>query len=189
MIKNLTLSLAATLPLISTLPVLAIAPGVEQAKYCSDYAADRFRLTLNQITITNVRQSGSNYRVFWSIPDYRGRGYCLISRSNRMIRFEVERQPQFDSGNLGPNEKRFNNLPIYGDVIVNRGQAAIADKQYFLLRDLSNGRTYKWYARCANNGDQVYDHRGKYVGYNRKLTVMFPYVCEISPLSSRPQPR
>ena len=49
----------------------------------------------------------------------------------------------------------------------------------------------KWYARCGYNADQVYNERGKYVGYDRRLTVMFPYVCEVSPLSRspRPQPR
>jgi hypothetical protein len=185
--------LVATLLFLSPLPALAIAPGVEQANYCANYTADRFRLTINDVSITNFRQSGSNYRVSWTIPDYRGRGYCIVSKYNKMVQYRVEKEPQMNSGNLGPNEKRFNNLPGYGNVVVNRGQAAIGDKQYFLLRSVKNGRTYKWYARCANNRDQVYDHRGKYVGSNRGLTVMFPYVCEVSPLSQnrpgKPQPR
>ncbi len=194
MLKSVFAGLAGLLAL-APLPAIAIAPGVEQARYCANYTMDRFRLTNDEVEITEFRQSGPNYRVKWRIPNYRGQGYCVVSKSNRMVEYRVERQPNFNlgGGNLGPNEKRFYNLPGYGDVIVNRGQGAVGERQYFLLRPVNSNRDYKWYARCANNSDQVYDHRGKYVGYNKSLTVMFPYVCEVSPLSPnkpmRPEPR
>lgn len=190
MFKTLLPVLTIAVPLLSALPALAIAPGVEQADFCANYTADRFRVTLRDVRITNFRRQGANYKVYWTIPNYRGSGSCLVNRRNQLVNYDVDRYPQIDQS-LGPNEKRFNNLPGYGDVIVNRGQGAIGERQYFLVKSLRTGRIYKWYARCAHNPDQVYDERGKYVGNNQRLTVMFPYVCEISPLSrpSRPQPR
>ncbi|MEB3308895.1 MAG: hypothetical protein VKJ02_01535 [Snowella sp.] len=195
MLKSIFVGLTGLLAL-APLPANAIAPGVQQADYCANYTMDRFRLTSNEVKITGFQQRGSNYRVTWTIPDYRGQGYCIVSKSNRMVDYRVERQPNFNlgGGGLGPNEKRFYNLPGYGNVVVNRGQGAVGDKQYFLLRPINSNRNYKWYARCASNSDQVYDHRGKYVGNTKGLTVMFPYVCEVSPLSQnkptmKPQPR
>ena len=143
MLKPFLSALTLTLPLLTTVPVLAIAPGTEQARYCGDYTTDYFRVTARDVKITNVRRQGSNYRISWEIPEYRGRGYCLLSKYNKLLEFRIEREPQFAQGNLGPNEKRLNNLPGYGDVIVNRGQAAISDKQYFLVKPIRTGRTYK----------------------------------------------
>ncbi|MBJ7899939.1 MAG: hypothetical protein GC158_08470 [Cyanobacteria bacterium RI_101] len=174
-------------------PTLAIAPGFNQLKLCREYTADKFRVTLEQVSMQSPQKVGSSFKIAWTIPDFRGRGYCLVSKDNKMLRYQVEREPDYEAGNnqLGPNERRFENLPGYGDVIVNRGQGATGDRQYFLLKTESPNRTYRWYARCVRNSDQVYDHRGRYVGYDPRLTVMFPYVCEVSPLKpgGKPQPR
>jgi hypothetical protein len=107
----------------------------------------------------------------------------------------VERGPRPEdvaTATPGVNEQLFYGLPGYGNVIVNRGQGSVGDKEYFLVRPINTGRNLKWYARCVSNSDQVYDHTGKYVDFNPKLTVMFPYVCEVSSLSPKPsliQPR
>ncbi|XGV98806.1 MAG: hypothetical protein ACAF41_07670 [Leptolyngbya sp. BL-A-14] len=174
----------------------AIAPGIEKIRACGNFTTNKYRVQGNQLTVTLDRPTALGAFVNWSVKPYNASGYCFVDNANRTIRWVVERGPRPEDVAAitpGVNEKLFYNLPGYGNVIVNRGQGASGDKQYFLVRPTSTGRNLKWYARCGNNSDQVYDASGKYVGYNPKLTVMFPYVCEVSPLKPRPpvvpQPR
>ncbi len=171
---------------LMTIPVSAIAPGVDKIQACGSFTANKYRVPGNQITVKINRRTPSGYYLDWSVNPYRASGYCFVSNSNSTTQWVVERGPRPEAIALGPNEKIFNNLPGYGDVIVNRGQGAIGDKQYFLVRPINTGRNLKWYARCANNSDQIYNQNGKYVGFNSKMTVMFPYVCEVSPLKPKP---
>ncbi|MFM7575496.1 MAG: hypothetical protein ACKO5Q_00920, partial [Microcystaceae cyanobacterium] len=80
MFKTLLPVLTIAVPLLSALPALAIAPGVEQANFCANYTADRFRVTLRDVKITSFRQQGANYKVYWTMPDYRGAGSCLVNK-------------------------------------------------------------------------------------------------------------
>jgi hypothetical protein len=171
-------------------PSGAIAPGADKIGACGNYTANKYRVPGNQIIVKIDRRTVLGYYLNWRVEPYRASGYCFVTNANRTTRWVVERGPRPEdvaTATPGPNEKRFN-LPNYGNVIVNRGQEATGDKQYFLVRPTRTGRNLKWYARCGHNSDQVYDERGKYVGFDPKMTVMFPYVCEFSPLRPKPSP-
>jgi hypothetical protein len=166
----------------------AIAPNVDKIGACGNFTANKYRVSGNQLTVRINRRTPYGYYLDWSVNPYRASGYCFVTNNNRTTEWVVLRGPRPENvGAITPgvNEKLFN-LPGYGNVIVNRGQGATGDRQYFLVRPTSTGRNLRWYARCGNNSDQVYDENGKYVGYNPRLTVMFPYVCEVSPLRPRP---
>lgn len=170
--------------------VIAIAPGVKQIGACGNFTANKYKVAPNQVTVKVYRQTARGFYLDWQVSRFGASGYCFVSNNVITTEWKVERGPRPEQvASLGPNEKMFYGLPGYGNVVVNRGQGATGDKQYFLVRPVSTGRNLRWYARCANNSDQVYDHTGKYVGYNKPLTVMFPYVCEVSPLSNRPTPQ
>lgn len=166
----------------------AIAPGADKIGICGNFTAIKYRVPGNQITINLDRRNVLGYFLNWSVKRYNAAGYCFVTNANHTTRWVVERGPRPEdiaATTPGVNEKRFN-LPGYGNVIVNRGQGATGDRQYFLVRPTSTGRTLKWYARCGNNSDQVYDASGTYVGFDPKMAVMFPYVCDVSPLKPRP---
>lgn len=172
----------------------AIAPGTEHIRVCGNFTANRYRVPGNQITVKIYRRTTSGYFLDWTVQPYRASGYCFVTNANRTTEWVVEKGPRPEdvaTTTPGVNEKRFN-LPGYGNVIVNRGQGATGDRQYFWVRPTNTGRNLRWYARCGHNSDQVYDASGQYVGFDPKMTVMFPYVCEVSPLRPRPpvpQPR
>lgn len=190
--KLLKAALLGMSVLTLSLPVQAIAPGFQEAKSCREYAATKYKIEQDQVQAIPDRKTPKGYYIKWRVNLFESYGYCLVNSKNYVTDFRIQNGPTPEEVALGPNEKVFKNLPKYGDVVINRGQMTRGDKQYFLLRPLQGSREYKWYARCGNNRDQVYDHNGKYVGFEPKMTVMFPYVCEVSPLSSpqsRPQPR
>jgi hypothetical protein len=165
----------------------AISPDAEKIGACGNFTANKYNVPGNQITVKVTRRTARGYFLNWSVESYRASGYCFVTNANRTTEWVVERGPRPEdvaATTPGVNEKLFN-LPRYGNVIVNRGQGATGDRQYFLVRPTSTGRNLKWYARCGNNSDQIYDESGKYVGYDPKMTVMFAYVCEVSSL--RPQ--
>ena len=85
--------LVATLLFLSPLPALAIAPGVEQANYCANYTADRFRLTINDVSITNFRQSGSNFEFLGQFPTIGGGGIALLANITKWCNIGSKRTP------------------------------------------------------------------------------------------------
>jgi hypothetical protein len=178
---------------LTAFPVGAIAPDVDKIRSCGEYTRDKYRVEGNEITVKVGRRNSRGVFLDWTVEPYRASGYCFVNNANRTTEWVVQRGPRPETVALGPNEKYFRNIPGYGDVIVNRGQGATGDKQYFLLRPVNTGKNLKWYALRANNNDQLYDHRGKYVGFNAGTRVLFPYVCEFSPLKPNPpmtpQPR
>jgi hypothetical protein len=176
-------------------PASAIVEGADKIGACGNFTASKYGVPGNQITVKIDRRALLGYFLSWSVQPYRASGYCFVTNGNRTTQWVVQRGPRPEDiakPTLGVNEKSFI-LPSYGNVIVNRGQAASGDKQYFLVRPVRGGQDLKWYARCDNNSDQVYDHNGKYVGSDSKMTVMFSYVCEVSSLkpkpTAKPQPR
>ncbi len=180
--------------LLTVSAAFAIAPGTKHLATCGNFASNKYKVSPGDVKASVHNQNRNGYFIDWEVRRYRASGYCFVTDAMRVTQFVVERGPKPDQVNpiVGPNEKLFYGLPGYGDVVVNRGQRAQGDRQYFLVRRLSSGSTYTWYARCANNSDQVYDHTGKYVGFDQRMSVMFPYVCEVSPLSRppvRPEPR
>jgi len=196
MIKQFLVTATSFATLLSPIaPVLAIAPGTDQLVACGRFAANKYKVPESAIKASVGNRTNNGYYINWNVQRYGSSGYCFVTYNVKVSQFVVERGPKPNQTNpvVGPNEKVFYGLPGYGDVVVNRGQGASGDKQYFLVRKVSNNATYKWYARCANNSDQVYDHNGKYVGYDNRMSVMFPYVCQFSPLkpkpSQTPQPR
>lgn len=193
MFKRFILVISGISAIFMTLPAGAIAPGAGQIGACGNFTSTKYRVSGNQVTVKISQRTPLGYYLDWSVAPYRASGYCFVTNSNHTTRWVVERGPRPEAAALGPNEKLFANLPGYGDVVVNRGQGATGDKQYFLVRPVNTGRDLKWYARCGNNSDQVYDQTGKYVGFDSKMSVMFPYVCEVSSLRPKPpvtpQPR
>lgn len=187
--KSIFLASAILVALIPT-SASAIAPGADKIAVCGNFTASKYRVSGNQVTIKIRQRTADGYYLRWRVNPYRASGYCFVSNANSTTQWVVRRGPRPEQvGALTPsvNEKLFSNLPGYGNVIVNRGQSATSDKQYFLVRPTSTGINLKWYARCGNNSDQVYDQNGKYVGFDSKMSVMFPYVCEVSPLKPKPQ--
>lgn len=195
MFKQLTVAVAGLCSVVLCTTAGAIAPGFEQLKTCQRQTASRYGVPTGNLKLGIRSSTPKGYYVNWRVARYQATGYCFVNKANKITEFVVTSGPRPGQGqggqpSLGPNERIFNGLPGYGNVVVNRGAGiATGDKQYFTVRRISDGRTYKWYARCANNSDQVYDQSGKYVGNTPKLTVMFPYVCEFSPISpSQPKP-
>jgi hypothetical protein len=187
MLKSITLTVASTLTILAAMPAGAIAPGFQQLKTCQGFTATKYRVNADQLRLNIGQRTPTGYYIDWRVNQYNAAGYCFVTNRNATTQWVVRSGPRPEQvSSVGPNERIFNGLPGYGNVIVNRGQTVIGDKQYFLVRPINTGRSYKWYARCANNSDQVYDHTGKYVGYDRRMTVMFPYVCEVSPLKPKP---
>ncbi len=173
---------------------LAIAPGTKHLATCGNFTTNKYKVSAGDVKASVHSQNRNGYFIDWEVRRHRASGYCFVTSAMRVTQFVVERGPRPEQVNptVGPNEKIFYGLPGYGDVVVNRGQRAQGDRQYFLVRRLSNGSDYTWYARCTNNSDQVYDHTGKYVGFDQRMSMMFPYVCEVSPLLRppvRPEPR
>ena len=202
MLKQLSLAFSAFISLSSPTLALpegvpfAIAPGFSQLNACQEFTANKYHLLSDQVQPSLGKRTSQGYFVNWRVAQYRASGYCFVTNNNAVADWAVSKGSKpGEFSDLGPNDKVFQGLPNYGAVVVNRGQAASKDRQYFLLRPMNSNQSYRWYARCANNADQVYDHRGKYVGYDRRMTVMFNYVCEFSPLtgsnrpSGRPEPR
>ena len=193
-LKRFLSPLTLTIPLLFPLPTLAL-PSIsgELPKLCAQHTANQFNVPLEDIQIPSQSSSSTNgipdpeITVVWQIPDYgSASGICDFNKQQELVRYRVSRPPKT---NPPPNKKRFNGLPGYGDVMVNRGRAAVqafdnrpssSSKQSFLVTSLRTGRTGKWYALCNKSSDQVYNEKGKYVGKDRRLTVMFSYVCEIS---------
>jgi hypothetical protein len=183
--------------LLSSTTAFAIAPGTRELAACGRFTATRYKVSESSVQARPVERTNNGWYVDWSVPRYRSSGYCFVRPNGLVSRFQVERGPRPDqiggSSGVGPNERYFSNLPSpYGDSIVNRGQGASGDRQYFLVRKVSTGRNYRFSARCANNPDQVYDESGKYVGFQGGWEPVFNYVCEVSPLRPRPprpQPR
>jgi hypothetical protein len=190
--QSIFITSSISVVLMATTSAIAIAPGADKIGVCGNFTAVKYRVPGRQVTVALNRRTVLGDYLNWSVQPYRASGYCFVTHSNRTTEWVVEGGPRpedVDKVTPGTNEKLFNNLPGYGNVIVNRGQAATGDRQYFLVRPTSTGRNLKWYARCGNNSDQVYDHTGKYVGFDPRMAVMFPYVCEVSPLRPRPPVR
>lgn len=180
--------ISAVLMTVTTVPAGAIAPGADKVIACGSFTANKYRVPGNQLIVKINRRNAFGYFLDWSVTTYGASGYCFVTNANQTTQWVVRRGPRPEAVAFGPNEKRFANLPGYGDVVVNRGQGATGDKQYFLVRPINTGVNLKWYARCGNNRDQVYDASGQYVGYDARMSVMFPYVCEVSPLKPKPTP-
>lgn len=193
MLKSLLIVVAGISATLVSLPAGAIAPGVAQIGSCGRFTANKYRVQGNQLVVKIDRQTPRGYFLRWSVTPYRASGTCFVDNNARTTQWQVLRGPRPEAVTIGPNEKVFTNLPGYGDVVVNRGQSAMGERQYFLVRPFNTGKNLRWYARCGKNSDQVYDASGKYVGYDSGMTVMFSYVCEVSPLRPKPpvvpQPR
>lgn len=190
MVRHCTVGAAGLAAALLALPASAIAPGTDQIGACGRFTASKYKVPGNQLTVNITRRTTAGYYLNWTVKPYNASGSCFVTMDSRTTRWVVERGPRPEAVVLPPrDEQEFPGLPGYGDVVVQRGQVAIGEKQYFWVRPNRTGQNLRWYARCANNSDQVYDHDGNYVGYDRRLSVMFPYVCAISPLKPQPQPR
>ncbi|MBW4468943.1 MAG: hypothetical protein KME45_00895 [Stenomitos rutilans HA7619-LM2] len=193
MFKRFSFLMSGISAVLMTMPAGAIAPGADKIGACGSFTASKYRVSGNQLIVKISQRTAYGYLLDWSVKPYGAAGYCFVTNANQTTQWVVRRGPRPETIALGPNEKLFSNLPGYGDVVVNRGQSATGDKQYFLVRPISTARSLTWYARCGNNRDQVYDASGQYVGYDARMSVMFPYVCEFSPLKPnpplRPQPK
>ena len=194
MVRQCFLTLSTLSAILMTTSVSAIAPAAQQIGVCGNFTAGKYQVSPRDVTVRTSRQTPLGFYLDWSVRSTRSAGYCFVTNRNLTTRWVVERGPRPEDVAvrppvLGANEQLFRGLPGYGDVVVNRGQMAIGDKQYFLVRPVRTSQNSKWYARCGNNSDQVYDGNGRYVGSDPRMTVMFPYVCEVSPLSAKPQPQ
>ncbi|PZV04929.1 MAG: hypothetical protein DCF22_25070 [Leptolyngbya sp.] len=194
MVRQCVFTLSTVAAILMATTAGAIVPGAQQIGVCGNFTAGKYQVSSGDVTVKPSRQTPLGFYLDWSVRSTRSAGYCFVTNRNLTTRWVVEKGPRPEQVAvrppvLGPNERLFTALPGYGDVVINRGQGATGDKQYFLVRPVRTGQNSKWYARCGNNSDQVYDASGRYVGSDRRMTVMFPYVCEVSPLSPKPQPQ
>lgn len=167
----------------------SIDKNVGKIASCSKLTSTKYNVQDNQVVVKFSRKVKSGDFLIWSVPTIKASGSCFVSNTNRTLKWSVLKgsQPEdIDTQLLGNNETIFYNLPNYGNVVVNRGQSAQGDRQFFLVRPINTGINLRWYARCSNNSDQVYDANGRYVGSNSDLTIMFSYVCELSLLKPKP---